>query len=128
MTKDDFAAKLATRTDLSKTKAREVIECIFGTHPGDGIIATELDAGRDFTLTGFGRFGTRQMKARPGRDPRSGAPIWITAKTIPTFKAGKGLKDRVGDAPPAATTPAATPAAPPTPETTTPVFAQASLI
>ncbi|MFV1988783.1 MAG: HU family DNA-binding protein [Gemmatimonadota bacterium] len=97
MTKDDFAVKLASNTDLSKAKAREVIDCIFGTDSGAGIIATELDAGRDFMVTGFGRFGTRDMKGRTGRNPQSGDPIWISPKTIPTFRAGKGLKDRVSD-------------------------------
>jgi len=97
MTKDDFANRLATSTDLSKAKAREVIDCIFGTHAGEGIIAAELDAGRDFPVTGFGRFATRNMKARSGRNPQSGDPIWISARTIPTFKPGQGLKNRVAD-------------------------------
>ena len=95
MTKDDFAAKLAKKTDLSKAKARDVIDCIFATDPGHGIIAIELDAGRDFTITGFGTFGTRRRKARMGRNPQTGEKIQIPAMTVPTFKAGKGLKDRV---------------------------------
>lgn len=95
MTKDDFAAKLAGKCDLSKAKAREVIDCIFATDPGHGIIAVELDAGRDFTVTGFGTFGTRRRKARMGRNPQTGQSIHIPAMTVPTFKAGKGLKDRV---------------------------------
>jgi len=95
MTKDDFAAKLASKTDLSKAKAREVIDCIFSTDRGHGIIAIELDAGRDFTVTGFGTFATRDRKARMGRNPQTGQPIQIPAMTVPTFKAGKGLKDRV---------------------------------
>ena len=99
MTKDDFAAKLAKRTDLTKTKAMEVIDCIFGTASGRGIIATELDAGRDFPVTGFGKFGTRVSKAHMGRNPQSGDRIWIQERTIPTFRAGKGLKDRVADEP-----------------------------
>ncbi|MCG8467010.1 MAG: HU family DNA-binding protein [Gemmatimonadetes bacterium] len=95
MTKDDFAAKLAKKTDLSKAKARDVIDCIFSTDPGQGIIAIELDAGRDFTVTGFGTWGTRRRKARMGRNPQTGDAIQIPAMTVPTFKAGKGLKDRV---------------------------------
>lgn len=95
MTKDEFAAKLAKKTDLSKAKAREVIDCIFSTEPREGIIAIELDAGRDFAVSGFGTFGTRRRKARDGRNPRTGEQIKIPAMTIPTFKAGKGLKDRV---------------------------------
>jgi nucleoid DNA-binding protein len=95
MTKDDFAAKLAGKTDISKAKARDVIDAIFSTDPREGIIAVELDGGRDFTITGFGTFSTRRRKARTGRNPQTGATIQIPAMTVPTFKAGKGLKDRV---------------------------------
>lgn len=95
MTKDDFAAKLASKCDLSKAKARDVIDAIFATDPREGIIAVELDGGRDFTITGFGTFGTRRRKARMGRNPQTGESIQIPAMTVPTFKAGKGLKDRV---------------------------------
>jgi len=95
MNKDDFAAKLAKKTDITKAKAREVIDAIFSTEPREGIIAIELDAGRDFTITGFGTYGTRRRKAREGRNPRTGETIQIAAMTVPTFKAGKGLKDRV---------------------------------
>lgn len=95
MTKDEFAAKLANKADLSKAKAKEVIDHIFSTEPREGIIAIELDAGRDFTISGFGTFGTRRRKAREGRNPRTGETLEIPAMTVPTFKAGKGLKDRV---------------------------------
>lgn len=95
MTKDEFATKLAKQNDLSKQQARDIIDSIFATDPRHGIIATELDAGRDFTITGFGTFGTRRRKARMGRNPQTGEKIQIPAMTIPTFKAGKGLKDRV---------------------------------
>jgi DNA-binding protein HU-beta len=97
MNKDDFSAKLAKKTGLTKAKAREVIDCIFSTEPREGIIAIELDAGRDFSIVGFGTFGTRGRKAREGRNPRTGETIKIPAMTVPTFKAGKGLKDRVRD-------------------------------
>ncbi len=95
MTKDEFAAKLAGQTGLTKAKAGEVLDSIFSTDARKGIIAVELDAGRDFTITGFGTFGTRRRKARTGRNPQTGARIQIPAMTVPTFRAGKGLKDRV---------------------------------
>lgn len=95
MTKDEFAAKLAKKADLSKTQAKDVIDAIFSTDPGQGIIAVELDAGRDFTITGFGTFGTRNRKARQGRNPQTGESLTIPAMTVPTFRAGKGLKERV---------------------------------
>lgn len=95
MTKDDFAERLARKTGMSKSKAKDCIDSIFSTDPRQGIIATELDSGRDFTITGFGTFGTRRRKARMGRNPQTGAQIHIPAMTVPTFRAGKGLKERV---------------------------------
>lgn len=95
MTKDDFATTLASRTGLSKAAARDAIDCVFSTDPGEGIITGELAAGRDFTVTGFGTFGIRHRKARMGRNPRTGESIQIAAMNVPTFKAGKGLKDSV---------------------------------
>ncbi len=95
MTKDDFAAKLASKTDLSKAKAREVIDCIFATDSGNGIIAVELDAGRDFTVTGFGTFATRDRKARMGRNPQTNEPIQIAASRTVGFRPGTGLKNSV---------------------------------
>lgn len=95
MTKQDFAEKLAKKTDLSKAKSMEVIDAIFSTKPREGIIAVELDAGRDFTITGFGTFKTRKTKARKGRNPQTGKEITIAARRSVSFRAGKGLKERI---------------------------------
>ena len=64
MTKDEFSEKLAKKCDLSKTQAAEIIDAIFSTRAKEGIIAIELDAGREFGLVGFGAFRTRKTKAR----------------------------------------------------------------
>lgn len=95
MTKDEFAEKLAGKTDVSKSKAKDIIDAVFSTDARQGIIATELDAGRNFTITGFGTFATRRRKSRKGRNPQTGEAITIPAMTVPTFRAGKGLKERV---------------------------------
>ena len=95
MNKSELADKLAKKCDLSQAKAAEIVNCIFDTKPGHGIIAVELDAGRDVSIAGFGKFETRRRSARTGRNPATGATIQIAAKTYPAFKAGKGLKDRV---------------------------------
>ncbi len=95
MTKQEFAEKLAAKCDLSRAKAMEVMDCIFSTKPGEGIIAVELDGGRDVTITGFGTFKTRRTKARKGRNPQTGKEIMIAARNSVSFRAGKGLKDRV---------------------------------
>lgn len=90
-----MAAKLAGKCDLSQGKAAEIIDCIFSTKPGAGIIATELDARRKVAIAGFGTFETRYRKARMGRNPATGATIHIAATTVAAFKSAKGLKDRV---------------------------------
>ncbi len=95
MTKKELSAKLAKKTGLSQAKALEVVNAIFDTDSGEGIIATELDAGRKVTLPGFGTFATRSSKAREGRNPANGDKIQIAARTVATFKSGKGLKARV---------------------------------
>ena len=97
MKKSDMAAKLAKKADISQAKAAEIINCIFSTNSGEGIIAVELDAGRKVQITGFGSFGTKRRSARQGRNPATGQTITIAAKTYPYFKAGKGLKDRVAE-------------------------------
>jgi DNA-binding protein HU-beta len=97
MTKAEMAAKLAAKCDVSQAKAAEIIDCIFSTKDREGIIAIELDAGREVSIAGFGKFETRRRSARTGRNPATGATIQIAATTVAAFKAAKGLKDRVAD-------------------------------
>lgn len=95
MNKTEMAAKLAKQTNLSQVKAMEVINAIFASDPGKGIIATVLDAGGKVTIPGFGTFGTRQRAARTGTNPANGEKIQIPARNYAFFKAGKTLKERV---------------------------------
>ena len=97
MNKTEMAKKLAGKTDLTQAKASEVIDAIFDTEPGRGIIAIELDAGREVAIAGFGKFDTKFRGARKVRNPATGAVIEIGAKTYATFKPSKGLKDRVAE-------------------------------
>jgi len=97
MNKTEMAKKLAKTTDLSEAKAGDVINAIFSTDAGEGIIAVELDAGRKVTITGFGTFETRSRAARKGRNPATGATINIPAKKYAHFRPGQGLKSRVED-------------------------------
>ncbi len=97
MNKSEMADKLAGKADISKAKAAEIIEHIFSTKSGEGIIAVELDAGRKVNITGFGSFTTKQRAARMGRNPATGATIHIPEKKYAHFSAAKGLKDRVAE-------------------------------
>jgi DNA-binding protein HU-beta len=93
--KSEMADKLADRADISKAKAAEIIDVLFSTKDGEGIIAMELDAGRKVNITGFGNFATKHRAARQGRNPATGETITIGAKRYAHFSASKGLKDRV---------------------------------
>lgn len=97
MNKTEMAEKLAKKCDISQSKALECVNTIFETKPGHGIIAIELDAGRKVQIAGFGNFDSKHRAARKGRNPATGEEITIAAKKYPTFKAAKGLKDRVAD-------------------------------
>jgi len=95
MNKTELASKLAGKTDLTLAKAEEVVDCIFSSQSGHGILAIELDADREVSIAGFGKFETRHRKARQGRNPATGETIQIAAKKVVAFKAAKGLRDRV---------------------------------
>jgi len=95
--KSEMADKLAKQADLSKAKAAEVIDHIFSTKDGEGIIAVELDAGRKVNITGFGNFSLKHRSERQGRNPATGQTITIPARKYAHFSASKALKDRVAD-------------------------------
>ena len=97
MNKSEMADKLASKADVSKAKAAEIIDHIFSTKDGEGIIAVELDAGGKVNITGFGNFTTKSRAGRQGRNPATGASIWIAPKKYAHFSAAKGLKDRVAE-------------------------------
>ena len=95
MNKTEMAKKLASKTGMTQGDAADVVDAIFSTEDGKGIIAVELDAGRKVSISGFGTFETHHRGARMGRNPATGAAIHIAAKNVAAFKAAKGLKDRV---------------------------------
>ena len=93
MNKTEMADRLAARTGLSKSAARDAVDGLFA------IVGEALADGEEVRLPGFGTFGTRSRPARTGRNPRTGEDVSISASTSPTFKAGKTLKDTVNGGP-----------------------------
>ena len=89
MNKAEMADRLATRTSLSKSAAKEAVDGVFAA------IGDALAKGEEVQIAGFGTFCTRNRPARTGRNPRTGEAVSISASTSPTFKAGKTLKDVV---------------------------------
>ena len=86
MNKTEMAEKLAKKTGLTKAKAVEVVDCIFSTESGEGIIAVELDAGRKVSVGGFGTFETRTQSAR--HLPAMCITIPTVTIQIPTYTRG----------------------------------------
>lgn len=74
---------------LTKKDAETAVNAVFGA------IEDALAKGDSVQLIGFGTFGVKERAAREGRNPRTGETVKIAAAKVPTFKAGKGLKDKV---------------------------------
>ncbi|WP_305908701.1 HU family DNA-binding protein [Methylomarinum sp. Ch1-1] len=89
MNKSELIDAIADSADLTKADAGRAL---------DGFIAAVTDALKNndsVALVGFGTFAVKERAERKGRNPQTGAEITIKAAKIPSFKAGKSLKDAV---------------------------------
>jgi integration host factor subunit alpha len=89
LTKADMAAKLFEELGLNKREAKEMVEMFFEE------VRQSLEHGRQVKLSGFGNFDLREKKQRPGRNPKTGKEIPISARRVVTFRPGQKLKARV---------------------------------
>ena len=89
LTKADTAAKLFEELGLNKREAKEMVEMFFEE------VRQSLEQGRQVKLSGFGNFDLREKKQRPGRNPKTGKEIPISARRVVTFRPGQKLKARV---------------------------------
>ena len=89
MNKSELVDLLAARAELPQNKAEEVVNTIF-TAMTDALVK-----GRRIEIRGFGSFVNKRYEPYVGRNPKTGAAIEVKAKTIPFFKVGKELKERV---------------------------------
>jgi DNA-binding protein HU-beta len=89
MNKEELVVAVAKKAGLSKKDAEASVKAALET------IKEALKKGSKVTLTGFGTFLVAKRAARKGVNPQTGAEIKIPARTVPRFKAGKGLKDAV---------------------------------
>ena len=86
LTKQDIANTLVKKMNLSQTLALSLTNQFF-----DQIIAT-LKTGEEIKLSSFGNFVVKEKTARPGRNPKTGEDVMISARKVVTFKAGPKLK------------------------------------
>ena len=89
MNKAELVAAVAEKSGLSKKDSEKAVNAAFET------ISAALVKGDKVQLLGFGSFETKERNARIGRNPRTKKEIQIPASRVPTFKAGKALKDVV---------------------------------
>jgi len=89
LTKADMAERLFEELGLNKREAKELVEQFFDE------IRDALVTGHPVKLSGFGNFELRDKRQRPGRNPKTGEEIPITARRVVTFRPGQKLKQRV---------------------------------
>ncbi len=90
MTKSELIARLAAQNPtLYHRDIERLVSTVFDT------IIGALEDGDRVELRGFGAFSVRQRDARVGRNPRTGESVSVEAKTVPFFKMGKGMKERL---------------------------------
>lgn len=89
LTKALMAERLYEELGLNKREAKELVELFFEE------IRSALADGQQVKLSGFGNFDLRSKKQRPGRNPKTGEEIPITARRVVTFRPGQKLKARV---------------------------------
>lgn len=89
MTKAGLAQELCDQLGVNKREAKELVELYFDT------VREVLAEGESVKISGFGNFNIREKTPRPGRNPKTGEEIPISARRVVTFKPGQKLKHRI---------------------------------
>ncbi len=89
LTKAGMAEMLFDELGLNKREAKDFVEQFFEE------VRIALEEGHDVKLSGFGNFVLRNKNERPGRNPKTGEEIPISARRVVTFRPGQKLKSRV---------------------------------
>lgn len=91
LTKAELADLLYEQVGLNKREAKDMVEAFFEE------VRTALETGDSVKLSGFGNFELREKSERPGRNPKTGEEIPISARRVVTFHASQKLKSKVDD-------------------------------
>jgi integration host factor subunit alpha len=89
LTKAQMADRLFEELGLNKREAKEIVEMFFDE------LRRSLERNENVKLSGFGNFELREKGERPGRNPKTGEEIPISARRVVTFRPGQKLKSRV---------------------------------
>ncbi|WP_301098948.1 integration host factor subunit alpha [Otariodibacter sp.] len=89
LTKIEITENLVEKCGLDKRMAKEFVEQFFEE------IRVALEHGEEVKLSGFGNFSVRDKRARPGRNPKTGEDVSISARRVVVFKPGQKFRERV---------------------------------
>lgn len=89
LTKADLAKQLDEQIGLTNREAKEIVEFFF-QYIGEALIK-----GQQVKISGFGNFTLHDKRERPGRNPRTGEEVPVSARRVVTFHCGQKLKARV---------------------------------
>ncbi|MCK9236815.1 MAG: integration host factor subunit alpha [Thiopseudomonas sp.] len=91
LTKADMAEHLFMELGLNKREAKELVDLFFEE------VRTSLENNEAVKISGFGNFELRDKRQRPGRNPKTGEEVPISARRVVTFRPGQKLRERVED-------------------------------
>ena len=89
MNKEELVQEVAKKAKVTQKDVGEILSVFVE------VIEKTVSKGKKVTLVGFGTFQSRKRAARMGRNPQTGKEIKISARTVPTFAAGKKFKEMV---------------------------------
>ena len=89
LTKAELTDFIFEQVGLNKREAKELVDAFFAE------ISAALERGEEVKLSGCGNFQVRDKSSRPGRNPKTGEPIPISARRVVTFHASQKLKSAV---------------------------------
>ena len=89
VTKADIIEHLHNDLGLNKSECKILVEDFFQE------IKTSLINNEEVKLSGFGNFEILNKKARPGRNPKTGEDVTISARRVVTFRAGNKLRKKI---------------------------------
>jgi integration host factor subunit alpha len=89
LTKADIANRLFEVIGLTKREAKEIVEIFFGQ------VSQALAGAQQVKISGFGNFELHDKNERPGRNPKTGEMIPVSARRVVTFRSGQKLRARV---------------------------------
>ncbi|MCR5537021.1 MAG: integration host factor subunit alpha [Succinivibrio sp.] len=95
LTREDIYHRIELKNNLKLTHelTKEFVDSFFET------IVQVLERGEEVKITGFGNFELKNKNSRPGRNPKTGVDVEISARRVTTFKTGKKLRARINPTP-----------------------------